>query len=97
MQKHNSKTKKSEFFLGDKNIDMINEYTYLGLKMNPNNKFCLATKQLSEKSLHALFKIRKHLDFHKVNPKIAMKIFDGNPQYYSTTRRFGEPMSTKDL
>ena len=56
---------------------MINEYTYLGLKMTPNNKFCLATKQLSEKSLHALFKIRKHLDFHKVNPKIAMKIFDG--------------------
>ena len=77
MQKHNSKTKKSEFFLGDKNIDMTNEYTYLGLKMTTNNKFCLATKQLSEKSLHALFKIRKHLDFHKVNPKIAMKIFDG--------------------
>jgi hypothetical protein len=25
MQKHKSKTKKSEFFLGDKNIDMINE------------------------------------------------------------------------
>ena len=25
MQKHNSKTKKSEFFLGDKNIDMTNE------------------------------------------------------------------------
>ena len=49
MQKHNSKTKKSEFFLGDKNIDMTNEYTYLGLKMTPNNKFCLATKQLSEK------------------------------------------------
>ena len=56
---------------------MTNEYTYLGLKMTPNNKFCLATKQLSEKSLHALFKIRKHLDIHKVNPKIAMKIFDG--------------------
>ncbi len=56
---------------------MTNKYTYLGLKVAPNTKFGLATKQLSEKSLHALFKTRKHLDFHKVNPKIAMEIFDG--------------------
>ena len=48
MQKHNSKTKNLNFFLGDKYIDMTsdmtNEYTYLGPKMAPNNKFGLATK-----------------------------------------------------
>ena len=27
--------------------------------------------------MHAVFKIRKHLDFHKLTPKLAMKIFHG--------------------
>ena len=44
MQKQSSKTKNLNFFLGDKYIDMTNEYTYLGPKMAPNNKFGLATK-----------------------------------------------------
>jgi hypothetical protein len=59
LQKHNSKLPKLDFFLGDKRIDITNEYTYLGLKLTPNTKFTAATQQLSEKALHALFKIRK--------------------------------------
>jgi hypothetical protein len=27
--------------------------------------------------MHALFKIRKNLDFQKLTPKLAIKIFDG--------------------
>ena len=77
LQKQNSKLPQLNFTLGDKHIHITNEYTYLGLKLTSNTKFSFATQQLSEKALHALFKIRKHLDFHKLPPKLAMKIFDG--------------------
>jgi hypothetical protein len=36
LQKHNSKLQTLDFFLGDKRIDITNEYTYLGLKLTPN-------------------------------------------------------------
>ena len=75
-QKYNSKLPNLHFYIGNKKIDIVEEYTYLGLKLVPNGKFKLAQKQLSEKGLHALYKTRKHLDFHKLSPKIATKIFD---------------------
>jgi hypothetical protein len=55
LQKHNSKLQSLDFFLGDKRIDITNEYAYLGLKLTPNTKFSVATQQLSEKAMHALF------------------------------------------
>ena len=36
LQKHNSKLQTFDFFLGDKRIDITNEYTYLGLKLTPS-------------------------------------------------------------
>jgi hypothetical protein len=77
LQKHSSKLQTLDFFLGDKRIDITNEYTYLDLKLTPNTKFSVATQQLSEKAMLALFKIRKNLDFQKLTPKLAIKIFDG--------------------
>jgi hypothetical protein len=74
-QKHNSKLPNLHFQIGNKKIDIVKEYTYLGLKLVPNGKFKLAQQQLSEKALHALYKIRKNLDFHKLSPKTATKIF----------------------
>jgi hypothetical protein len=65
-QKHNSKLPNLHFHIGNKKIDIVKEYTYLGLKRVPNGKFKLAQQQLSEKALHALYKIRKNLDFHKL-------------------------------
>ncbi|CAB3997693.1 Hypothetical predicted protein [Paramuricea clavata] len=75
-QKHNSKLPNLHFHIGNKKIDIVKEYTYLGLKLVPNGKFKLAQQQLSEKALHALYKIRKNLDFHKLSPKTATKIFE---------------------
>ena len=75
-QKHNSKLPNLHFHIGNKKIDIVKEYTYLGLKLVPNGKFKLAQQQLSEKALHALYKVRKNLDFHKLSPKTATKIFD---------------------
>ena len=40
-----------------------------------NGNFTLAQKQLSEKALHALGSIRRHLNLHHLNPKLAIKIF----------------------
>ena len=75
-QKHNSKLQNINFFLGSERIGITNEYTYLGLKLTPNAKFSIATQQLSEKATNALYKIRKHLDFHVLSPKASWKIFD---------------------
>ena len=76
-QKHNSKSPiNSQFHIGINRIDIAKEYTYLSLELNQNGNFKLAQKQLSEKALRALYKIRKQLDFHKLSPKVATKIFD---------------------
>jgi hypothetical protein len=73
-QKRNSKIPNLKFHTGNQEIDITKEYTYLGLKLNQNGKFKIAQQQLSEKALHALYKIRKNIDFHKLSPKIGLKI-----------------------
>jgi hypothetical protein len=76
-QKHNSRQPvKIQFHIGDKKIDTSKEYNYLGLKISQNGNFKLAQQQLGEKALHALYKIRKNIDFHKLTPKVALKIFN---------------------
>jgi hypothetical protein len=62
--------------LNTKNLEIVNEYCYLGIKLNSNGTFTLAQKQLSEKALHALGSIRRHLNLHYLNPKLAIKIFE---------------------
>jgi hypothetical protein len=72
----NTSLKNINFTLGNSSVDITNEYTYLGIKLTPNAKFSITHQQLSEKAMHALYKIRRHLDFHALTPKIAIKIFD---------------------
>jgi hypothetical protein len=75
-QKGNKKKTKPSFTLDNKTIEIVQEYCYLGIKLNSNGKFTLAMKQLGEKALHALYSIRRHLNLHNLNPKLAIKIFD---------------------
>ncbi len=76
-QKHQSKILNLHFHIGNTDLDIVQVYTYLGLKLVPNGKFTLTQQQqLSEKALCALFKIRKNLDFDKLSPKVATKIFN---------------------
>ena len=75
-QKGNTKMNKPNFTLNSKNVEIVNEYCYLGMKLMPNGNFTLAQKQLSEKALHALGSIRRHLNLHHLNPKLAIKIFE---------------------
>ena len=76
LQKHKSKQKNINFYIGKNPISITDEYTYLGLKLSPNTKFDTASEQLSEKATHAMYKIRKQIDFHRLPPKLACKIFD---------------------
>ena len=63
MQKHKSQPKNMQFHIGKNKISITHEYTYLGLKLTPNTKFDAASQQLSEKAMHAMYKIRKPIDF----------------------------------
>ena len=76
LQKHKSKQKNIQFHIGKNPISTTDEYTYLGLKLTPNTKFDIASQQLSEKAMHAMYKIRKQIDFHQLPPKLACKVFD---------------------
>ncbi len=76
LQKHKSKRKNIQFHIGKNPISITDEYTYLGLKLTPNTKFDIARQQLSEKAMHAMYKIRKQIDFHQLPPKLARKVFD---------------------
>ncbi len=71
-----SKQKNIQFHIGKNPISITDEYTYLGLKLTPNTKFDIASQQLSEKAMHAMYKIRKQIDFHQLPPKLACKVFD---------------------
>ena len=76
LQKHKSNPKNMKFNIGNNQIFMTDEYTYLGINLTPNTNFQSACQQLSEKARHALYKIRKKLDFHKLPPNLGCKIFD---------------------
>ena len=66
----------SKFVLGDELISNTHEYCYLGIKLMSNSKFTLVHQQLSEKAMHALYTLRKHLDFNLWPPQLTTKIFD---------------------
>ena len=75
-EKRKTKKAKPIFTLGNEKISVVQEYCYLGIKLNHNGNFALAVKQLSEKALHALYSIRRRLNLYQLNPKSAIKIFD---------------------
>jgi hypothetical protein len=75
-EKRKTKKAKPIFTLGNEKISVVQEYCYLGIKLNHNGNFSLAIKQLSEKALHALCSIRRRLNLHRLNPKSAITIFD---------------------
>ena len=64
------------FSFGKREIEVVQEYTYLGIKLTASESFTLAQKLLSEKALRALFKIRRHLNISNISVKLAPKLFD---------------------
>ncbi|CAB3997093.1 Hypothetical predicted protein [Paramuricea clavata] len=75
-QKPMSKQQTPQFLFANKILQVTQDYNYLGLKLTTNGKFTIAMKQLADKAKHAMFSTKKKVDFHSLNPKLAIKIFD---------------------
>ena len=48
-----------EFFIGDDIIEVVRNFTYLGIKLNYNNRFNVAQKDLTERASRAMFALIK--------------------------------------
>ena len=75
-QKSNKKQQRPDFFIGDKTIQITQEYHYLGLNLSSNGLFTQAIKTLTAKGIQTLFSIKKKINFSNLKPKLAIKIFD---------------------
>lgn len=75
-QKTARKPKNIQFHYKNKQIEIAQEYTYLGIKLSPTGNFTLAQKTLCEKASNAMFKIHKYTNISKLSHRLAFKIFD---------------------
>ena len=64
------------FSINNQSIEVVQEYTYLGIKITTSGNFHLCQKTLAEKGLNALYKIYKHIYFFHLSLRSAKKIFD---------------------
>ena len=74
LQKSNRKQKNINFQYQNKSIEIVQEYTYLGIKLTSIGNFTLAQKNVCEKAIRAIFKIRKYADLSKFPQHIVFKI-----------------------
>ena len=67
---------KTKFYLDGTELECVSNYKYLGISFCSSGSFSLAQKQLYQKALKALFKLKK--DFISLNPdiKTIIHIFD---------------------
>ena len=75
---HNTgrKTKNIFFSINNYPLEIVQEYTYLGVKLTTSGSFNLCQKTLAEKGLNALYKAYKQIDLFRLPLRSANKIFD---------------------
>ena len=64
------------FTFNRKEIQTVQEFTYLGVKMSNTGNFSGHLTQTREKAPHAFYKVTRTVDFKKLKPKQANKLFD---------------------
>ena len=57
-------------------LDVVSEFTYLGVKLSSTGNFIAHLNQSREKALHAFFKLTQIADFKELKPKQANRLFD---------------------
>lgn len=62
--------------LNNKHLEIVQEFTYLGVKISATGNFKIHQTQSKEKALHAFFKLTKTIDFKRLKPKQATNLFD---------------------
>ena len=64
------------FYFGDKKLDVVDHYKYLGLHFNFNGKFTVAQKQLYEKGNRAMFSLLRKSRQLQLPVDIQLNLFD---------------------
>ena len=68
---------KPSFHIGNQEIDIVDQYKYLGLTLNYDGSFKAGVEELCNKALKAWYSLRNRLDPRDVNnPKIMLKLYD---------------------
>ena len=82
--------KKCSFNLGDKNIEITDEYQYLGIKLRPSGSFSLAVQELNDKACRAWFGI-SNIIFKNKRMEVD-KIFSLFDSLVTPVATYGSPL-----
>lgn len=66
----------SRFSFGDKEIDIVDQHTYLGIRLHRSGSFTTAIKDLILRATKAYFGVRSMIKDCNTSPRLHMKIFD---------------------
>jgi len=64
------------FTINKKAIEIVNEFTYLGIKLSSTGNFNAHLNQSKEKALHAFYKLTQLTDFKQLKPNEGNRLFD---------------------
>ena len=67
---------KHNFMVSNENIEIVNNYTYLGVKFSANGNFTNHEENLTEKTKRSFFAALRYLDFLKLPIHIINKLFN---------------------
>ena len=74
-QKKSRRNTQTQIMFNGNKLENTNEYTYLGIKMTSSGNFTVAQEMLKEKAIHAIFSLKRNLNFSKLTCKTANKLF----------------------
>ena len=66
----------SSFYICNERMDIVQNCTYLGTSISSTGNFTLSLDHLQQKALHALFSLRRNIDFKSLKPSLACKTFN---------------------
>ena len=69
------KQKNLSFYINNASIEIVQEYTYLGITIDSSGTLTIAQKLLADKD-DAIYKIRQRIDISRFPLRSAMKIFN---------------------
>ena len=70
------KSKQQPFYFYNKELETVNSYTYLGIKISYTGNFSDHLFQSRDKAIHAFFAIYRKINFKNLKPLQANKLFD---------------------
>ena len=75
-KKSSKKTKQKTFQVNNRELEIVKEFTYLGVTLSSNGNFAAHQQKSKEKALNALFSINRSVDLKKIRPQQVNKIFN---------------------